>query len=680
MPRPATRSKNASQHPGHILLEGKVKRRTSEQKQADNARAEQERQEQTAARERGIERLAGIMGQAEEEEGSLLTNPPKPRPKPRILVKLASASKEMERPGNDLSPDEDMSGPMGEGELEEGLEVPQGEDEAAEGEGDQESDDEETPSQALSRRPRTQKMSSRNAVQAARGKLHQEVDGADSGDRVSVDSQKRKEQTSHNQASIKEDWAGVGEVKDWADKLASSKPLNTLLSQRSTSTSRCAGSISSSGSLIKGPRGTPVTASSTRTTTPSNVTTTELQDEERNSYIHDNDQVERNASSKVMASRRRTDTMDIIEIVSGSEEDDDIPPSPVPRSHPSFKKVAAATNAKSKPASTSEGKRSRKRGQHNQDDIGDSASQTGPPPSKRAKTAPHGTSGAQRFGSGVNNKYIKDDLPPGCTTDNVWRRLYISALAHFAAGYDNPWSIPSEKFMSTLQEIWDTVYGGNIEHVVTVGGPVFQIAKQSLNNWRGGFAAAAVAVITTLFANDVDFEDAAQRIEFAKAMLKKNCFLFSQNKGTDAKAWSGLWRSPLVLQTFAHHFNFIQGRVDVPTLDTELGGPRTALALSCAAVCRVLTLVSNDNISFEAAKLGNVWTAVISKGMRYEFNDAVWGSTTRRFLEPIKELSEEQFALVVEEAHKFVKTTAVPASSADSVEDDSEYEDLFAFR
>ncbi|KAF9228555.1 hypothetical protein BS17DRAFT_197610 [Gyrodon lividus] len=163
-------------------------------------------------------------------------------------------------------------------------------------------------------------------------------------------------------------------------------------------------------------------------------------------------------------------------------------------------------------------------------------------------------------------------------------------------------------------------------------------------------------------------------------MLKKNRFLFSQNKGTDSKVWSGLWRSSLVLQTFAHHFNYIQGRADVPTLEVELAGPRAALALSCAAVCRMLTLVSNGDVSFEAAKLGNVWTAVIPKGTRYEFNDTIWGSTMRRFLEPIKELSEEQFTLVVEEAHRFVKTTVVPTSAPDLVGDDSKYDDLFTFR
>ncbi|KAF8835142.1 hypothetical protein BDN67DRAFT_984818 [Paxillus ammoniavirescens] len=169
---PATRSKNASQHPGHILLEGKVKRRTSQQKQEDNAQAKEQRQEQTAALECGIKCLAVIMDQAEEEEGKLLTDPPKLRPRPRVVVRSASASKEVEGPGNKLSLDEDMSSLMDEGDLEEGLEVPVDEDKAIEGEGDQVSDDE-----ATLRKPRNQKTRFRDATEAARGKLHQEVDG-----------------------------------------------------------------------------------------------------------------------------------------------------------------------------------------------------------------------------------------------------------------------------------------------------------------------------------------------------------------------------------------------------------------------------------------------------------------------------------------------------------------------
>lgn len=88
MLRPTTHAKNANQHPGNILLKGKQKKHTPEEKQADDARVEQQRQEQAAAREHGIKCLANIMDQAEKDEKSLLTQPPKPRPQPCIILKV----------------------------------------------------------------------------------------------------------------------------------------------------------------------------------------------------------------------------------------------------------------------------------------------------------------------------------------------------------------------------------------------------------------------------------------------------------------------------------------------------------------------------------------------------------------------------------------------------------------
>ena len=126
-----------------------------------------------------------------------------------------------------------------------------------------------------------------------------------------------------------------------------------------------------------------------------------------------------------------------------------------------------------------------------------------------------------------------------------------------------------------------------------------------LSNWRGGFAAAAVAVITTFFANDSEFADKAKWEAFAGAMVNKNRFLFSNNKGLNNKvghphsqfvlhpltdhlnqAWSGLWRSPFLLQTFTHHYNYTQGHVEVAGLPSGFQGygAQGALALACATV------------------------------------------------------------------------------------------------
>lgn len=57
----------------------------------------------------------------------------------------------------------------------------------------------------------------------------------------------------------------------------------------------------------------------------------------------------------------------------------------------------------------------------------------------------------------------------------VIRKMASMVLAHFFAGYDNPWAINTNKFVSILQEIWDVIYEEKIEHTVTSNGAVFHM-------------------------------------------------------------------------------------------------------------------------------------------------------------------------------------------------------------
>ena len=88
--------------------------------------------------------------------------------------------------------------------------------------------------------------------------------------------------------STKDSFAGVGPVKDWADRLASVKPLHPLLSRDSSPQVRTISSGTGNSTRIKGPRVTP--ASSTRPPTPISALTSESQ--HLNLYIDGHNQVE----------------------------------------------------------------------------------------------------------------------------------------------------------------------------------------------------------------------------------------------------------------------------------------------------------------------------------------------------------------------------------------------------
>ena len=85
-------------------------------------------------------------------------------------------------------------------------------------------------------------------------------------------------------------------------------------------------------------------------------------------------------------------------------------------------------------------------------------------------------------------------------------------------------------------------------------------------------------------------------------------------------------------------------------------------------------------MDFKLTQPGNVWSAVIPKGGQFEFGEAVWGTMTKRYLEPIKELSDEQFEFIFDDTQRFIKKVTVLATSALEPAEDNEFEDLFAFR
>ncbi|KAI6098547.1 hypothetical protein F5141DRAFT_1066894 [Pisolithus sp. B1] len=567
---PTTHAKNASQHPGHIVLEGKQN--------------------------------------SIQEEESQLTNPPKLKPRLCLIIKdLSQDSADMTKSvfGDDDRMESNMTDLQGGGEqLANG-----GEELDNELEG------------SLNEMAQKQKCTQKALI----------------ADRHSMDSQKQKPDSSQYKvfpslsilttmilltetilfywdcidSSLEADkskYSGVGDVVNWANKLTSSKPLHTLLSQCSASNSRYAWLVTSTGT-----------------------------------------------GSQIKA---------ITDVISGSELDKSMP-SPPPPSQYTCSQWGHSSSDAWKALRDDDDNYVELSGDKIDDGgilLTDTNTSTAPP-SKRTKTQ-HVSSGqgSQCSGSGVNKKFINSNLPLGVMNDNTWQHLFISALTYFTAGYNNPWTIPDDKLQHILQEIWDTMYWDKVMHMVVIGGPVYSLAKQGLSNWHTRFAAATIVVITTFFAHDVDFDDSTLCMKFADAMLKKNWFLFSQNRGTDNKMWTGLWQVPFILQTFAHHFNFIQGHADVSALYNDCYGLHTALALASAAVYGADLVMSlfSGHMSFKMTQPGNVWTAVIPKGGQFEFGEAVWGMMTRHYLEPIKELSDEQFGLIVEDTQKFMKKVTAP--------------------
>ena len=81
-------------------------------------------------------------------------------------------------------------------------------------------------------------------------------------------------------------------------------------------------------------------------------------------------------------------------------------------------------------------------------------------------------------------------------------------------------------------------------------------------------------------------------------------------------------------------------------------------------------------------RFGKVWTPVIEAGPQCEFDENTWGDVTCRCPDPIIELDDEDFGLIVGDTLKVVKDRKLTSASScvDLEAESAAYEHLYYFR
>ncbi|KAG1903864.1 uncharacterized protein F5891DRAFT_1184807 [Suillus fuscotomentosus] len=521
-------------------------------------------------------------------------------------------------------------------------------------------------------------------------------------------------------SAIKDDFAGMGKTKDWAEKLVASKLLRpqnlqavSRVSSVTTSTAVLAISKVTSTSAHPGPPPTPTTNGQGNLQEPTTV------------FLDSDDSLEREAAftATKKPGGRSTTSADITEVR------DSLLSPPPPVRHLATKK---RTKSLSLPPPSTQPSRATARldttlisSLLTDIDSGDSSPSediilpSSPAAVKNNKCLTTSGVSSHRDGSGTNHWYQNDDLPDGCQDGNAWHHVFILSVAHWAGGDVEPWGPDNSDLRETMQEIWDHIYWSRIQHEISRSGTVMKVAKQRLMEWRGGFGVAACSILTAFFAQDADFLDSVARMDFSKAMLKQNRFIFRDNSGLIPKNWMGMWRSPFILQTSVSHLNFTFGCVEIPTLDTKNSSARAAFALAVTALSRATramrapfprfamytrarvpalarpmapaiqkhpSTVHQAPYKRKGAKTddGDVWMPVIAKGKQYSFSKPIWGGMTLKFMGPISALSDNDFASIVEEAQQYAKNSKNVGNSRTTTsvtpDKDDIFADLFAFR
>ncbi|KAG2124201.1 hypothetical protein DEU56DRAFT_923601 [Suillus clintonianus] len=669
MVRPNTRPKNANQHPGEILLQNKRKRCTARQIQEDNDQAKHERQEKEAADQCTTKKIASIEDKKALKDLKILLHAPKPQPRARPVSKSKVSQLNIED-------DEEIveAAEMGDVEMED----------VAAGDNDGDKDfqpSEEENEEVQPRNKRVQKTAYREAVHAERNvnntginmthNQNSKVDISDQADPTARGDQKGKKGVA-DVCTAKDDYAGMGKTKDWAEKLATSKLLRPQLENLRTESHRRVSSVTTSTAVSKISKLTSASANPTGSPHPTNNVQGNLE-EPTTVFLDEDNSLEREAAFKATKKpgARHTTSADILEVSDNSLSP---PPSRPKKRSPIMARTESFSSPPPRAPPSTQPSRATARPA--------SASIASPPLRNEAKTEPQSKSVTSRHnGSGANHRYQNDDLPEGCQDGNTWRRVFIPTVAHWAGGEVEPWGPEDEDLRDAMQEIWNYIYRGKIQHEISRSGAVLKVAKQRLMEWLW---------------RDADFLDPAAREDFSRAMLKHNRFIFRDNSGLVPKDWTGMWRSPFVLQTFASHLNFTFGRVEVPDLDTESISARAAFALAVTAVYRTLQLIIDGNLTFEViqesrskrkgAKTdgGDIWTPIIAKGEQFAFSKPIWGHMTIKLMGPIVALSDDAFASIIAEAQQYAKHAKSIGNSrtttSDAPDEDDVFTDLFAFR
>ncbi|KAG2040853.1 hypothetical protein BDR03DRAFT_1007634 [Suillus americanus] len=239
------------------------------------------------------------------------------------------------------------------------------------------------------------------------------------------------------------------------------------------------------------------------------------------------------------------------------------------------------------------------------------------PPSKRIKQEAEGDVTA---GEALKMKYKNGDLPPSCLDSNLWSGVFIPTVAHAAGGENvHPWLIEDDILIPILAKAWNMVYADNpslLNHKIIPGGAIYHVA------------------------------------------------------------WTGMWQSTFMLQTFAAHLNYTQGQVEVPALNSDDDIMRASLALSVGAVKHALYLLSIGAMSFTitaatgkgkkkatntthkgkaSASNRDIWEAVI--GENESFSEPLWGHDTCMFLQAIKNVPSMAMEGIIQQTQQYMKAT-----------------------
>ncbi|KAG1868061.1 hypothetical protein C8R48DRAFT_771766 [Suillus tomentosus] len=184
----------------------------------------------------------------------------------------------------------------------------------------------------------------------------------------------------------------------------------------------------------------------------------------------------------------------------------------------------------------------------------------------------------------LNQKRVKPKnlhLPSGAQ-NSTFRSIFIPTVIHWVGNSQYPCTIPEQKFSDILDDISLAVYptAGNFQYDDGCN-LAFTLVSQRISEWRGNFGSTAISILMTFFASTDEYDTKEARKAYTEYQLEDSRFVYEDPDSEDSP---GAFLSEFILCIFAVQLNATQGHQIIDSLDFELPGYATALALTTAAM------------------------------------------------------------------------------------------------
>ncbi|KAI6155778.1 hypothetical protein BKA82DRAFT_4349007 [Pisolithus tinctorius] len=101
-------------------------------------------------------------------------------------------------------------------------------------------------------------------------------------------------------------------------------------------------------------------------------------------------------------------------------------------------------------------------------------------------------------------RFVNANLPEELQEDRRWSKQMLPALLMWAGSFADPWAIPDLELTTALRIITTSLVSDFDSHAVRPGTPTFVLATRRLGLWRSNFGSTAIALIAHFLASDPD--------------------------------------------------------------------------------------------------------------------------------------------------------------------------------